>query len=67
MEEGHLRIHFPGNNDKFNELGMWIWKGVEMPSEQTGAWLTGATTNSNPATIISPIEITSNIVKLLSL
>ena len=47
IEEGYLRVHFPGNNDKFNGLGLWIWEDVETPSEQVGAWPTGATTITN--------------------
>ncbi|GAA0310114.1 secreted pullulanase [Gracilibacillus halotolerans] len=47
IQDGYLRVHFPGNNDNFTDLGLWIWEDVETPSEQNGSWPNGATTITN--------------------
>ncbi|WP_238343516.1 pullulanase [Gracilibacillus saliphilus] len=42
IPEGHLRVHFPGNNESFAELGLWVWEDVATTSEDRGAWPNGA-------------------------
>ncbi|KAB8127939.1 pullulanase [Gracilibacillus oryzae] len=37
-------VHFPGNEEKFDELGIWTWGDVEYPSESVGSWPFGALT-----------------------
>ncbi|MGP4038496.1 pullulanase [Gracilibacillus sp. D59] len=42
IPEGHLRVHFPGNNESFDELGLWVWEDVATKSEDVGAWPSAA-------------------------
>lgn len=48
IEEGSVRLHFenidPNNPESY---GLWIWGGVETPSEKVGNWPDGATKFSN--------------------
>ncbi|SER67856.1 pullulanase, extracellular [Gracilibacillus ureilyticus] len=41
-QENTLRVHFPGNEAHFDEIGLWIWRDVEYPSETVGSWPDGA-------------------------
>ncbi|WP_058308407.1 pullulanase [Gracilibacillus massiliensis] len=38
IPENHLRVHFPGNEHDFDELGLWVWEDVASPSESAGGW-----------------------------
>ncbi|MFC4403042.1 pullulanase [Gracilibacillus xinjiangensis] len=38
VKKQKLRVHFPGNNVDFDEIGLWIWRDVEYPSESAGVW-----------------------------
>ncbi len=42
IPEGHLRVHFPGNNESFDELGLWVWEDVATKSEDVGVWPSAA-------------------------
>ncbi|SHM53339.1 pullulanase [Gracilibacillus kekensis] len=38
IPDNHLRVHFPGNEHDFDELGLWVWEDVVSPSETLGEW-----------------------------
>ncbi|MFC7322678.1 pullulanase [Halobacillus campisalis] len=48
-EEGEdtVRIHYDRSDQSYNDWGLWLFEDVAMPSDQVGAWPSGATNFSD--------------------